>query len=94
MVPNALNRKETFQVEKPFINIQALKAIFRGESNLERKIKKAYMQDLLAQHHFKELCEQRKVKNITFKKRLYNWKKSQIYVSIGKLRMKNNARRA
>ncbi len=76
VVPNTLNRKEEFQVEKPSTKIQALRAIFQKESNLERNIKEAYMQDLLAQHHFKELREWRKVKGITLKEGLFKWKKS------------------
>jgi len=52
VVPNALNGEEEFQVEKPLTKIQAQRAIFQRESNLERKIKEAYMQDPLAQHQF------------------------------------------
>lgn len=41
VVPNTLNRKEKFQVEKLVTKTQALKTIFEGESELERKIKEA-----------------------------------------------------
>jgi hypothetical protein len=75
VVPNAPNRKEEFQVEKPLTKIQTLKAIFQKENNLRKKIKKSYMQDPLAQHHFKELHERRKVKGITLKEGLFKWKK-------------------
>jgi hypothetical protein len=30
-------------MEKPLIKIQALKAIFQGENNLERKIRETYV---------------------------------------------------
>jgi hypothetical protein len=63
-------------VEKPLTKIQTLKVIFQRESNLGKKIKEAYMQDPLAQHHFKKLHERRKVKGITLKKGLFKWKKS------------------
>jgi len=41
--------KEEFQMEKPPTKTQALKAIFQGKSNLERKIRKAYVQNPLVQ---------------------------------------------
>ncbi len=41
IVPNTLSRKEEFQVEKLVTKTQALKTIFQGESELERKIKEA-----------------------------------------------------
>jgi hypothetical protein len=94
VVLDALNRKEEFQVEKPISKIQTLRAIFQGENNLEKKIKEAYMQAPLIQHHFKKLHEQRKVKGITLKERLFKQKKSRIYVPTRKLRMKNHAKRA
>jgi hypothetical protein len=50
-----LNWKEEFQVEKPLTNTQALRAIFQGESNLEQKIREAYVQDLQVQRYFKKL---------------------------------------
>jgi hypothetical protein len=49
VVPNALSTKEEFQMEKPPTKTQTLKAIFQGKSNLERKIRKAYVQDPLVQ---------------------------------------------
>jgi len=45
VVPNALNRKNEFQVEKPLTKTQALRAIFQGENNLENLIKEPYIQD-------------------------------------------------
>jgi hypothetical protein len=47
VVPNTHSRKEEFQIEKLLTKTQALKAIFQGESDLERKIKEANVQDLL-----------------------------------------------
>jgi hypothetical protein len=69
-----MNKKEELQVEKPSTKTQALKAIFQRESGLKQRIKKAYMQDLFAQRHFKKLGEQKKVKNITLKEGLLIWK--------------------
>jgi hypothetical protein len=42
VVPNVLNRKNEFQVERPLTKTQALKAIFQGENKLERLIKEPY----------------------------------------------------
>jgi hypothetical protein len=39
VVPNALNRKEEFQVEKPLTKTWALRVIFQEKNNVERKIK-------------------------------------------------------
>jgi hypothetical protein len=41
---------------------------------MERKIKETYMQDPFNQHQYKELHEQRQVKNITLKEGLLRWK--------------------
>jgi hypothetical protein len=35
--PDVLNRKEEFQVEKPPTEIQALRAIFQGENNTNKR---------------------------------------------------------
>jgi len=43
VVPNALSRKDEFQVEKPSTKTHALKGIFYYKSNLKQKIKKAYV---------------------------------------------------
>jgi len=43
VVPDALNRKEEFQLEKPSTKTHELKAIFLGKNSLERKIKAAYV---------------------------------------------------
>ncbi len=57
IIPNALSRKEEFQLEKPLIKTQALRAIFKGKNTLEWNIRKTYVQDPLAQCYFKELHE-------------------------------------
>jgi hypothetical protein len=49
-------------------------AIFQGENNLKQKVREAYMQELFAQHYFKELCKHWKVKGITLKEGLLKWK--------------------
>jgi hypothetical protein len=49
-------------VEKHLTKTQALLAIFQGESSPKWKIREAYVQDLLAQCHFKKLHKQQKVK--------------------------------
>jgi hypothetical protein len=49
VVPDALSMKEEFQMEEPPTKTQALKAIFQGKINLERKIRKAYVQNPLVQ---------------------------------------------
>jgi len=43
VVPNALSRKEEFQVEKPLTKILALKTIFQGKNSLKHKIQEAYV---------------------------------------------------
>jgi hypothetical protein len=43
VVPNALNKKEEFQVERPLTKTHPLRVIIQGENNLERKIKEAHM---------------------------------------------------
>ncbi len=60
----ALSRKEEFQLEKPLMKTQALRAIFKGKNILEWKIRETYMQDPLVQCYFKELREWWKVKGI------------------------------
>jgi len=68
VVPNALSRKEEFQVEKLLTKTHALKAIFQGKSSLlEQKIREVYMQDPFTRCHFKELCKWKKAKGITLK---------------------------
>jgi hypothetical protein len=57
VIHDALSRKNEFQLERPSTKTQALRAIFEGESNLEWKIREAYMKNLFAQHYFKKLCE-------------------------------------
>jgi hypothetical protein len=73
IVPNALNMKEEFQVEKSLIKTQALKAIFQGKGSLEQKIREAYVKDLLTRCYYKELHKWRKVKSITLKERYIVW---------------------
>jgi hypothetical protein len=62
--------------------------IFLGESNLERKIKEAYVVDHFAQHYFTKLLVKRKIKSITLKDGLLKWKWLQLYGPIGKLHIK------
>ncbi len=64
IIPIALSRKDEFQLEKPLIKTQTLKAIFKGKNILEWKIRETYVQDPLVQCYFKELREWRKVKGI------------------------------
>ncbi len=58
VVHDALNRKKEFQLEKPLTKTQALRAIFEGESNLERKTRETYMQDLVTHCYFTKLHKQ------------------------------------
>ncbi len=85
IIPNALNKKEEFQVEKPPTKTQALNAIFHGKGNFKWKIMEVNVQDSFVQHYFKELQKWKKVKNITLKERLFKWKHFLIYVPVGKL---------
>jgi hypothetical protein len=50
---------------------------------MEWKIREAYVQDLLAQHYFKELHKRQKVKGTTLKKKALRWKQSRIYGDLG-----------
>ncbi len=62
--------------------------MFVGESDLERKIRKVYVEDRLAQSYFNDLHQKKKVKGITLLNGLLNWKQSWVYVLKGKLHMK------
>jgi hypothetical protein len=53
VILNVMNNKKEFQVKKPLTKTQALRAIYWEENNLERRIREAYMQDLLTSRHFK-----------------------------------------
>jgi hypothetical protein len=50
--------------------------MFVGESDLERKIRKVYVEDRLAQSYFNDLHQKKKVKGITLLNGLLNWKQS------------------
>jgi hypothetical protein len=62
--------------------------IFVGESNLERKLKEAYVQNSFAKHYFAHLYAKGKVKGISLKEGLIKWKEYQIYVLAKKLHTK------
>ncbi len=53
VILDVMNNKKEFQVKKPLTKTQALRAIYWEENNLERRIREAYMQDLLTSRHFK-----------------------------------------
>lgn len=74
IIPNALSKKEEFQMEKPPTKTQALKAIFQGEGSFKWKIREVDVQDPLVQHYFKELQKWKKMKDITLKEGLFKWK--------------------
>lgn len=73
VVLDALNWKEEYQNEKVVNITQALKAMFIGETNLNRKFKEGYVNDRLAQHYFDELKHKCKMKCIFFKDGLLKW---------------------
>jgi hypothetical protein len=62
--------------------------MFIKESNLKKKIQKAYVEDCFTQSYFNDLHQKKKVKGITLLDGLLKWKQSQIYVPKGKLHMK------
>jgi hypothetical protein len=57
IVFDALSRKKEFQLEKPLIKTQTLRAIFQGKNILGWKRRKTNVQYPLAQCYFKELRE-------------------------------------
>jgi hypothetical protein len=69
-------------------SIQILQTMYVEESNLERKIWKAYVEDRLAQSYFNDLCQKKKVRGITLLDGLLRWKQSWVYELKGKLRTK------
>jgi hypothetical protein len=57
-------------------NTQIFRAMFVKESNLEKKIRKMYVENYLVQSYFNELHQKKKVKGITFLDGLLKWKQS------------------
>jgi len=61
MVPYTLSQKEEYH-EKLSSKILYLWGIFVNESNLERKIREAYVVDPFTQHYFMEMLAKWKIK--------------------------------
>ncbi|KAL3686374.1 hypothetical protein R1sor_008948 [Riccia sorocarpa] len=83
VVPDVLSRKEEYMPS----STQVLKAMYQGESVLERKIREGYMRDLTAKEYLDKIKRGGKVPYITFRDGLLRFKQSRIYVGHGKLRV-------
>ncbi len=68
VVPYVLSRKEEYQGKMHWESIQILWAMFIWESDLDRKIQKAYVEHCLAQSYFNDLRQKKKVRGITLTK--------------------------
>ncbi|KAL3692137.1 hypothetical protein R1sor_005788 [Riccia sorocarpa] len=82
VVPDALSRKEEYMPS----STQVLKAMYQGESALERKIREGYMRDSTAKEYLDKIKRGGKVPYVTFREGLLRFKQSRIYVGQGKLR--------
>ncbi len=76
VVLNVLSWKEEYQNERVVNVMQALRAKFVGESDLDRRLRESYVNDHLAQHYFIELRHKHKVRRNPFKDGLLKWKQS------------------
>ena len=77
VVPDALSRKEDFHAMS---TTQALRLMYKGEGNLERKIREGYMKDPEAQRPLGELRQGKKLKVIILANGLLKYKQSRVYV--------------
>ena len=81
VVPDALSRREEFHAMS---TTQTLQLMYKGEGNLQWKIKEEYLKDLKAQRLLDELCKGKVLKLVDG---LLKYKQSQMYVPQGRLRL-------
>ena len=84
VVPDALSRREEFQAMS---TTQVLRLMYKGEGDLERRIREGYMKDPEAQRLLGELRQGKKLKEIKLVDGLLKYKQSRVYVPEGKLRL-------
>ena len=84
VVPNALSRREEFHTMS---TIQALRLMYKGEGNLQRKIREGYLKDPEAQRLLGELRKGKALKEVKLVDGLLKYKQSRVYVPQGKLRL-------
>ena len=83
-MPDALSRKEEFHAMS---TTQALRLIYKGEGNLERKIMEGYMKDPEAQRLLGELRQRKKLKDIKLTNGLLKYVQCRMYILQDKLRL-------
>ena len=84
MVPDELSRREEFHAMS---TTQALRLMYKGEGNLQPKIRERYLKDLKAQRLLDELRKGKALKDVKLVDGLLKYKQSQVYVPQGKLRL-------
>ena len=83
MVLDALSRQEEFHAMN---TPQALRLMYKGEGNLQQKIREGYLKDSKAQRLLGELHKGKALKEIKLVDGLLKYKQSWVYVPQGKLR--------
>ena len=84
MVPDALSRWEDFHAMS---TTQVLRLMYKGEGNLQRKIREGYFKDPKAQRLLGELYKGKALKEDKLVDGLLKYKQSWVYVPQGKLRL-------
>ena len=84
VVPDALSRQEEFHTMS---TTQALRLMYKGEGNLQRKIREGYLKDPEAQRLLGELRKGKALKEVKLVDGLLKYKQSRVYVPQGKLRL-------
>ena len=77
VAPDVLSRREEFHAMSM---TQALQLMYKGEGNLQRKIREWYLKDPEAQRLLGELCKGRALKEVKLVDGLLKYKQSQVYV--------------
>jgi hypothetical protein len=67
VILDVLSWKEEYQNEKVVNITQALRTMFIGESNFNKKLRKGYVNDHLAQHFFDKIRHKCKMNDISLK---------------------------
>jgi hypothetical protein len=84
LVPDALSRREEFQVMSTSKSVWLM---YKGECGLHRKLREGYTNDPKVQMFLGELRKSKALKEIKLVDGLLKYKQNQVYVSHGKLRL-------
>ena len=82
VMPDVLSRREEFHIMN---TIQALQLMYKGEGNLQQKLKEEYLKDPKAQRLLDELCKGKALEEVKLVDGLLKYKQSRVYVPQGKL---------